>query len=227
MKQEYQDKIDDYLLGRMSDAECRAFEKDADCNEELQDQLRFSKNLQQALKSRNEKLAAIDEWKKQNDPRHRLVDKRVVYWISSLAAVFVAGLFILQNQAFSHHDLDPIPTLLAEARYRGGTGFAEIDSLLVNEQFDEALVRINEKAGELTIDSSAIINDSFAVEERREYEMKVIKDSQDALKWRTALALIGLDQKEDALLLLKDLKKEKGVYQKQAKSLYRQLRRSL
>lgn len=63
MKIDFQDRIDDYLLDRMSDEEQRRFETDAAEDTELKEQLKFTETVQQATRSRNEKLAAMEEWK--------------------------------------------------------------------------------------------------------------------------------------------------------------------
>ncbi len=65
MKIDYQDRIDEYLLHRMSEEERLAFEKEVNSDKELQEQLSFTEDIQQVLKSRNEKLTKMAEW--QND----------------------------------------------------------------------------------------------------------------------------------------------------------------
>ena len=62
MKEEYQDKIDDYLLDRMSEEERRAFAGEVAENDELREQLEYSRSVQSAMKSRGEKLAAMQKW---------------------------------------------------------------------------------------------------------------------------------------------------------------------
>ena len=63
MKIEYQDKIDDYLLNRMSNEERLAFEKVIEHDKELQEQLTFTDNVRRVMKDRNERLAKMEEWK--------------------------------------------------------------------------------------------------------------------------------------------------------------------
>ena len=62
MKIEYQDHIDDYLLGRMSDEDSKVFEQELKNDDELREQMEFTKDVQTATKSRNEKLAKMREW---------------------------------------------------------------------------------------------------------------------------------------------------------------------
>ena len=52
MKIEFQDRIDDYLLDRMSDEQRNSFESDAAKDAELKEQLQFTETVQQATKSR-------------------------------------------------------------------------------------------------------------------------------------------------------------------------------
>lgn len=63
MNIDFQDRIDNYLLDRMSDEERNCFESNVAGDTELKEQLQFTKTVQQATKSRNEKLAAMEGWK--------------------------------------------------------------------------------------------------------------------------------------------------------------------
>jgi hypothetical protein len=56
MRKTYQDRIDDYLLDRMTKEERHAFEKEIENNDELQEQLVFTEKVQRAMKSKDEKM---------------------------------------------------------------------------------------------------------------------------------------------------------------------------
>jgi len=60
MKKIYQDRIDDYLLDRMTEEERRAFVNDIENNMELREQMKFTEMVQRALKNKNEKNIARD-----------------------------------------------------------------------------------------------------------------------------------------------------------------------
>ena len=60
MKKTYQDKIDNYLLCRMTKDERHTFEKEVENNIELREQLKFTEMVQRALKSKIEKRIAYD-----------------------------------------------------------------------------------------------------------------------------------------------------------------------
>lgn len=62
MNQEYQDRIDQYLLKEMSEEECQSFMQEVEKDEELKDQLEFTEYVRAAIISRSEKLAQIRRW---------------------------------------------------------------------------------------------------------------------------------------------------------------------
>lgn len=53
MKLKYQDMIDDYLLDRMTDEERSLFEVETSYDEELQEQLKFTEDIQKAITNQN------------------------------------------------------------------------------------------------------------------------------------------------------------------------------
>lgn len=138
MKEELQDRIDAYLLNRMSDEERLAFEKEIDSNKELQEQLSFTKNVQQALKSRNDKLAKMSEWEK--DTEHKVgprMRRQIYYWISGFAAVFIVGIFVLSTYF--------APMFRGTFNESLPNEYQKIEKLLADNDFDKALDEI-EKA---------------------------------------------------------------------------------
>jgi len=62
MKIDFQDQIDKYVLDQMDDTEKTAFEQDVERDAELQEQLQFTKDVASATKSRDEKLAKMENW---------------------------------------------------------------------------------------------------------------------------------------------------------------------
>lgn len=223
--EEYQDRIDEYILDRMSEEERATFEKEMAADAELQEQVAFMQNMKKALKSRNEKLAAMNEWENdyvwkneeasdEVDEDHKKI-RRIVYWVSGIAAVFVAGLLIIRTPS----NIDPNGML------RGGSSYAYIDTLIMQEKYQEALDRINEETLTCRNDSIETVQDSLMSNEALEYNMLLIKDRQDDLKWQTIMALLGMGRKDEALMLLNELRREKGEYQKDAKALYKLVKR--
>ena len=259
MKIEFQDRIDDYLLDRLSDDERKSFESDAAENAELKEQLQFTETVQQATKSRNEKLAAMEEWKDDyvwEDERVAAASaaeyrptgsgydycpapttesrrvgnsspfKKIFYWASGIAAVFVVGFFLIQNLyvANSPNEYMPSPRM-NDMTIRAGSDNSEIELLLSQKKYDDALDLIEEKYLAVQDDSLDIVQNESIDAERKEYDMQIVKDKQDELKWLKAHALLGLSQQETALHILDELRNEDGYYQMAADSLYNHIKK--
>lgn len=134
MKEDYQDHIDEYLSDRMSDKDKLSLEEQISKNDELCEQLEFTKNVKAALRSRNEKIAKIKIWEQEEHKEqgqiqasYRLADtdceacpphseiinhqtsrhsaKQVLYWISGIAAAIVVGAFFFNIYPNSTSDI--------------------------------------------------------------------------------------------------------------------------
>ena len=259
MKIDFQDRIDDYLLARMSDEERKRFETDAAEDAELKEQLQFTETVQQATKSRNEKLAAMEEWKddyvwedervvaasaaecrptgsgynycpaptmEESRSMPRSSGRRIFYWISGIAAVFVVGFFLIQNLYVANSPVEYMPSpSMNDMTLRAGSDNAEIELLLSQKKYEDALDLIEEKYLAVQDDSLDIVQDATMDAERKEYDMQIVKDKQDELKWLKAHALLGLSQQETALRILDELRNEEGYYQMAADSLYNHIKK--
>ena len=94
----FQDRIDEYLLHdeTMSEEEKVQFLKEIEEDAEKKEQYEFTKNVKQAMVSREEKLKAMTEFQKEMKSHHH---RKTWLWISSIAAVLVIGFFAI-NQLF-------------------------------------------------------------------------------------------------------------------------------
>ncbi len=256
MKIDYQDRIDEYLLHRMSDEERMTFENEVNIDKELQEQLSFTEDVQQVLKSRNEKLAKMEEWKDdyiwqdhqevaaaeyratgsgydycpapsidETSSMSRSSGRKFFYWITGIAAMFVAGFFLIQNLyvAKSPDDYMTAPRM-SDVTFRAGSDNSDIKLLLCQKKYNEALDMIEEKGLALKDDSLELVQDVTIDGERKKYDLQIVKDKQDELKWLKAHALLGLHYEEDALLLLDELRNTEGYYQMAADSLYNHIK---
>ena len=222
MKINYQDRIDEYLLNRMSGEERLAFEKEINADKELQEQLSFTEDVQRIMKSRNEKLAKMEEWKDDYKwDETRSSGRKILYWISGIAAVFVAVVFLIKIP----HYIDGYmaSTRMSDTSLRAGSDNSDIELLINQKKYDEALDLIEEKSLALKADSLELVQDIAINSERKEYDLQIVKDKQDKLKWFKVHALLGLHRQGDALLLLDELRNAEGGYQLSADSLYKKL----
>lgn len=228
MKFESQDKIDDYLMDRMPDDERMAFEKEVDGDKKIKEQLEFTMNLKQALKSRNEKLAAMERWKNdyiwKEDRRLATTShptgRRIIYWISGVAAVIVAGLFMIRNHNYGDDSSILLPSSGIDNNvFRAGSDNSDLKLLLSQKKYDEALALIEQKNQELKKDTLELIRNSTIDKDQIEYKLLFYRDQSDELKWLKAQALIGLNRFNDAFPLLNELRNSEGLYKFAADSI--------
>ncbi|MGN0282448.1 MAG: hypothetical protein ACI4B3_09135 [Prevotella sp.] len=118
MNEQFQDRIDDFLLGNMTAAEQETFLQEVACDEEKREQLEFTKDVKDSICSREEKLRALSQFKRQyeyerrsemeasccceaspcpceaiGEPEPVRAKKRKWLWIAGVAAVLVVGFF--------------------------------------------------------------------------------------------------------------------------------------
>lgn len=237
MKQEFQDKIDDYLLGRMPIKDRLAFEKEGETDSELKEQLEYTERLKHALKSRSEKLALMKEWEKDyewqydNDVNQTAAtgsgydycpttpsDKsstikkssiiRSLYWVTGIAAMFIVGFFILNKPNLGNDNWNNISFPAVNGGFRGGLDYSDIKFLIEQKEYKDALTLIDEEMKLLEKDS---------------YQVS-IKELMDELLWLKAQALVGLKHKKDAISTLDKLRNTDGLYKEAAESIYNQIK---
>lgn len=143
----FQDRIDDFLLGRMSEEEKEQFILEVEQDEEKQQQLEFTRNVKDAICSREDKLKELTKFQNMYEEEHHVVSsirpsgtdycaepalhERLVYaakskvshrkrwlWISGIAAVLVVGLFVITPLFESEDCYAPSPV----ERMRGDDG---------------------------------------------------------------------------------------------------------
>ena len=250
MKIDYQDRIDEYILLRMSDKERTTFEKDVNHDEELHEQLSFTKDVQQVLIRRNEMLAKMKEWQDEDNinvtefhatgsgydycpapsgeekrPIAHSSGRRVIYWLSGIAAVFVVGFFLFQNLSVNDTTNNYRNSMQeSKTTFRAGSDNSRLKLLLSQKKYQEAIGEIDDKCLALKNDSIELVQDLTKDDEQKEYDFMIIKDKQDNLKWLKAYAYLCMNQKDMALKVLNELRSTEGSYKMSADSLYQQLK---
>ena len=123
MDEKFQDSIDNYLLNRMDDAEKTEFLREVEQDKEKKEQLEFTQNVKDAIRSREEKLQALKQFERQYEEERRAAayratgteraachcpapkvaatepvrsKKKIWLWISCVAAVLVVGFFAIK-----------------------------------------------------------------------------------------------------------------------------------
>lgn len=121
MDEKFQDRIDDYLLNRMNDAERKKFLHEVEQDDKKKEQLEFTQYVKDSICSREEKLQALAQFQQQYEeernatamratgtdaaycsPAPKMEEKTVHskknkwLWISSVAAILVIGFFAVK-----------------------------------------------------------------------------------------------------------------------------------
>ena len=119
MDEKFQDRIDNYLLNRMSEAEKSAFLHEVEQDDEKKEQLEFTEQVRDTIRSREEKIRVLTQFQEDYDrgknvgvgcavraenaadylpdnsatPVPMRSTKKMWFWISGVAALVVIGFF--------------------------------------------------------------------------------------------------------------------------------------
>ena len=123
MDEKFQDRIDNYLLNRMDDAEKTEFLREVEQDEKKKKQLEFTQKVMVSIRSREEKLQALSQFQRQYEEERKIAayratgteravrhcyarevpatepvqsKKKIWLWISGIAAVLVVGFFAIK-----------------------------------------------------------------------------------------------------------------------------------
>ena len=123
MDEKFQDRIDNYLLNRMDDAEKTEFLREVEQDEEKKEQLEFTQDVKDSIRSRAEKLQDLKLFQRQYEQERKTAayhatgtkqsacycpapkvaatepvrsKKKIWLWISGVAAVLVVGFFAIK-----------------------------------------------------------------------------------------------------------------------------------
>lgn len=255
MREDYQDKIDNYLMNRMSAKNRMAFKQKVDSDSEIRDQFLFTEKVQNALKVRNERLAQMKEWENDyvwneereaaassykatgsgydNYPTRKVASasserkkkglfqtKGRIYWISGVAAMLILGFFIVPSLFFNVGSPGLGQSFVDAGTLRSGSDYSDIELLIVQKQYEEALCAISDSSIALKRDSLVLLQDESIDEQKREYGQMIVAEKRDDLMWLKIQALLGCDRKPEALLLLDEMRQREGYYQLTADTLY-------
>lgn len=133
MRFDYQERIDNYVQGNMTAAERKAFEQDIKVDDELCDQLEYTRMVKLLVSDHQEKSNMLREWLAEDLAEREVVasasavkpDRKKWLWMSGAAAILVVGFFAIQPM-FMHE----VISLSPDEQLRGdGDLFAPQDSV--------------------------------------------------------------------------------------------------
>ena len=231
MGQDIQDRIDQYLLGQMSEMDCLTFEQELEKYQDLKEQFEFTQKVKEAVTSRNKKLAQIREWKDTYDTNHmgntrddedsRNSKRLYIYWISGIAALFVVGFFLFSPFVFETKEGVGRPIYVTVSNLRNGEDNTEIAKTINEGHYDLALSKIEEKVKKLESEILQTEQEKANMDEEEYSYLKEVHEIQmDELKLLKAYALFGLKRNKEAKSILDGIRQRESKFKAQADSLY-------
>ena len=165
MDEKFQDRIDNYLLNRMDDAEKTEFLREVDQDKEKKEQLEFTQDVKDSIRSREEKLQVLKQFQRQyeeertasvyrptgteqavrycatpsyKEERHARSKKKIWLWISGVAAVLVVGFFAIKPMF--EYESSPTYNGAPMEQMRGGD---DVFSPALADSTDNDTIKIN------------------------------------------------------------------------------------
>jgi tetratricopeptide (TPR) repeat protein len=205
------ERIDNYILGRMSNEERQAFEKEMSVNSELQEKVALHRDIVRAMRIERDKeyLQSLErdiKMQKMTERRRRTFAMR----ISSIAAAacLVLGVFVHFDTQSDYRQYG----LGIELAISRGGGYSDKAAVAINEgHYDEALSLIAEgEAKPFVCDDT---NPEIVEAERDEYQRE-----QDELQWYKTVAYMRMGKYIKAKKLLKQIALSDSEYKDEAQA---------
>ena len=205
-----QDKIDRYVMGRMSAEERADFEANMAADPSLDEEVRLTQSIKSCLGDIEEKRRSIARFEDERRYNMRMrLRRKVLTAVTVAAACAIAIFLVIMPDADNGGDAEAV---------RGGLVSESIAKLIDNERYAQALQAISvAEADTLPTDTTSA--------EAIESERAVIAMEQYRLRWLKIKALVGLQRYDEALPQLRQFAKEKGEYQSTANEMLKKLRR--
>lgn len=172
-----QDLIDSYLMGRLTPAERTQMEQDIAADKTLADDIAFTRRTQRALKSRGEKLQAMQQWDHERSHARRARLTRIAS-ITSLAAILIIGVLVFQPTP--QDDTLPLKQGIETGAIRGAdSGTARVHALMQDARYAEALQCVDSLLDDL---HRSLPDIQAATGEERTYMMKAYQTEEHDLQ---------------------------------------------
>lgn len=206
-----EERIDNYILGRMSNEERHAFEKEMSVNSELQEKVALHRDIVRAMRIERDKeyLQSLErdiKVQEMTERRRRTFAMR----ISSIAAAacLVLGVFVHFD---TQSDYRQYGLGIELAISRGGGDSDKVAELINDENYDEALSLIAEAEAKPFVcdDPNTEIIEAEQDEYRRE---------QDELQWYKTVAYMRMGKYIKAKRLLKQIASSDSEYKDEAQA---------
>lgn len=206
-----EERIDNYILGRMSNEERQAFEKEISVNSELQEKVALHRDIVRAMRIERDKeyLQSLEH----NIKVQEMTERRRRTFAMRISSIAVAACLVLG--VFVHFDTQSdyrqYGLGIELAVSRGGGDSDKVAELINDENYDEALSLIAEAEAKPFVcdDPNPEIIEAKQDEYRRE---------QDELQWYKAVAYMRMGKYIKVKRLLKQIASSDSEYKDEAQA---------
>ncbi|MGM9748139.1 MAG: hypothetical protein ACI3ZN_05020, partial [Candidatus Cryptobacteroides sp.] len=178
------DRIDDYILGRLDENGKKAFAEEMDKDDYLRADTTLTADIADALGRREEKVMKMQKWERERE-RERSVRNRIrktVIWSGAVAAC--VSLLLVAGWPYTYYGLQDRDFLAS----RGGTSF---ESLWESKDYDGALSSIEESILSAEEDMSLLTSkDELTAQEA--YRLEYLKLTHYELRWAKIQTLLKM-----------------------------------
>lgn len=170
MDERLQDKIDRYILGRMSAEERKTFEEEHAKDSKLREQYNYTKIVKDTVCEHAELEQLMKEFDKDIEeerrpivaaaiPAGRVVNynatpkqeesttkthRRIWLWASGIAAILIVGLFVVNPFSALEEPELQYTSIMSGTAARDGSDLSVIDRLIVDKKYSKALAMIED-----------------------------------------------------------------------------------
>ncbi|MEM9822217.1 MAG: tetratricopeptide repeat protein [Bacteroidota bacterium] len=242
-----EEKLDQYVLGRMNEAEKADFTKALDQDSSLAEALDLHHQMAQGIKIHaradfRKKLQGFQQqWNTQNEPKVIPLYRRIATWASAAAVLLllVTATFWMTSAPMSNQDIyssvyEAYPSMFSSRDAVAGD-LPRANEFYQNGQFDQALVIFDQLLEAEPEDARLLLMGGVCLleldqsEKALTYFQKIIqlKDIylSDQATWYAALSYLKQDQSAAAIPLLEQLAQQpKADRKKEATALLKLLR---
>ncbi len=232
-----QDRIDAYVLDRMSTEEKENFEAEMHADEALRRQCAFTLRVKEALTERRRMEEKMGQWQQEmaEEEQKRLQASaaarglriRRAAWIAGIAAVLIVGILLFPAPAPG--TLSAGNAILDDESVRGGSDLSQVEMMIQDRQYQHALETICNEERIVGIelrkrDGAEEATEDEELRGQMAYELQELQLRLQDLRWLKVYALDGLGRRQEAATLAQEISEEAGIYSERADSILRFLK---
>lgn len=211
-----QNRIDNYILGKMSSDEALAFEQNMDQNDDLRKEVDLHRDIVRAirLKAAKEHLQKTEQKIKAEEHRRKIFTFTRYISIGAVAACLIVGVFLHYDTASNYRQYGLNNIQIEISSNRGGADYSTKVAIEINKgNYDVALAIMEE--GEMVYYSRRYehLVPELQEQARLEYDIE-----QETLQWYKTVTYMRMGKYIKARILLGQIAVSESRYKKDAQN---------